>query len=52
MKKSPFKITGYRGVSVMPKWSTMTGFKKSDLGLSFKPKKRRRTSIKKILRNV
>lgn len=50
--KSMFKLAG--GKSVMPKmsWGTMTGFKKGDFGLSFKPKRRRRTSIKKILRNV
>jgi len=33
-------------------WTQLTGFKKSDFGMNFKPKKRRRQTIKKILKNV
>ena len=33
-------------------WTQLTGFKRSDFGMGWKPKKRRRRTIKKILKNV
>lgn len=33
-------------------WASMTGFEKLDLGLGWKPKRRRKMTIKKILKDI
>ena len=46
------KMKVFPKMRIMPKMSTLTGVKKSDLGLpSFKPK-RRKTSISKLLKDI
>lgn len=49
--KSLFKIPGARATPKIS-WTQLTGFKKEDFRLRLKPKKRRRMTIKRIIKSA